>query len=102
MQNDKAPQAPREPAQLAEFPPTQRSQVSPRGQRGPNATGRAVLSRHWTPAPARFDDGYMRALLLAAAVLVVVVLLEANFNNGRYLSAARRMIQETFARLLGG
>jgi hypothetical protein len=44
----------------------------------------------------------MRGLLFAAAVLVAAVLLDAMLYDGRYLTAAGRMIQQTFARLLSG
>jgi hypothetical protein len=43
----------------------------------------------------------MRGLLLAAAVLLVAVLLDANFNDGRYLNAATRMIADISVHIWG-
>jgi hypothetical protein len=44
----------------------------------------------------------MRILLYAVAVLVAAVLLDSMLYDSRYLTAAGRMIAETFARLLSG
>ena len=45
---------------------------------------------------------HMRGFLFAAAILVLAALLDAMLYDSRYLNAAGRMIQETFARLLTG